>query len=374
MREGGFRNIGGLAQRLTSTIAGKRPKGSTGVSIARLQADWAAIVGEALARRTRPEALVAGRGARGKETGAKVAAGGSGGRVLRLRVSGAAALEVQHMSGQLVERVNAFVGHRLIDDIRLVQGTIVPAPLRPALPKATPEAEQRIAGKVADNVKDPELRQALSRLGTRIAASRRAVLLAGFAAALVFGERPRAQDVSLDRLLAVLPGDHVLGSPAAPNVIIDYFSFTCPHCANFHVAVLPLLRAEWIDTGRAKLVMRHYPSDQVATHAAQLSEGVGAMRFFAAADALFRSQVDWLTAADPDAELTKSLIGLGISPRQAAAFMANDQLLDKIVGDIQSGQALKVRGTPALFINEQFYGNPSGGAFGISSILQQVAR
>src|SRR3979409_205489 len=113
MRENGFRAIGGLAQRLTSGIAKGR-----GASIARLRAEWSVIVGPDLARTTRPDALLAGRGARA-------------GKALRLRVSGAAALEVQHQTGQIVEKVNAYFGHRMIDDIRLVQGTIAGAAVPP---------------------------------------------------------------------------------------------------------------------------------------------------------------------------------------------------------------------------------------------------
>src|SRR5690348_9446122 len=100
MREGGFRNVGGLAQRLTSQLA----KGKS-TSIVRLRIDWPAIVGAELARTTRPEALIAGRG------------GKAGARILRLRVSGAAALEVQHMNSQLIERVNSYAGYQMIEDI-----------------------------------------------------------------------------------------------------------------------------------------------------------------------------------------------------------------------------------------------------------------
>jgi hypothetical protein len=332
-----------------------------GASIARLRADWSAIVGADLARTTRPDALIAGRGARG-----------SGGKLLRLRVSGAAALEVQHMSGQLVERVNAYAGHKMIDDIRLVQGTIASAPPRPSLPKPSPETVSRMTSKVAE-VKDSDLRQALARLGSRIATSRRGVLL-GLLGASLFARTPRAQDMSVDKLLGVLPSDHVLGDRNAPNIIIDYFSFTCPHCANFNAAVLPGLRKEWIDTGKVKLVMRHFPSDSVATHAALIAEGAGDAKFYEAVDAIFRAQVDWLTVPDPEAELPKSLVGLGISPQQAAGFMSDDRLLNKVVLDVQTGQALKVKATPNLFINEQFYGNPAEGAGGISAILSQVSR
>ncbi|MBM3651196.1 MAG: hypothetical protein FJX11_25775, partial [Alphaproteobacteria bacterium] len=50
-----------------------------------------------------------------------------------------------------------------------------------------------------------------------------------------------------------------------------------------------------------------------------------------------------------------------------------DRALDKVVGDIQSGQALGVRSTPAIFINDQFYANP-GMAEEIAAILRQVGR
>ena len=54
--------------------------------------------------------------------------------------------------------------------------------------------------------------------------------------------------------------------------------------------------------------------------------------------------------------------------------IANGRLFDKVVGDVQSGHALGVKFTPTLFINEQRYGNPEGGAQGIDAILRQVGR
>ncbi len=342
-------------------MAGRREGGrggkSGGASVARLKAEWSAIVGHDLARVSQPEALLAGRG-------------GKAGKALRLRVAGAAALEVQHSSGQVVERVNAYFGHKFIDEIRLVQGAIVrPAAPRP-LPAPDPQVAQRMTAKVAE-VKDPELRAALARLGTRIASTRRGVVL-GLFGALAIARSPRAQTTDTDKLLAVMPGDHVLGKASAPNIIIDYFSLTCPHCANFHAAVLPQLKRDWIDNGRARFIYRHYPSDAIATHASQLSECGGAARFFATVDALFRTQVDWLTAPDPDSEMVKAAETAGIAG--AGQCLANDRLLDKIVADVQSGQALKVRATPTLFINEQFYGTPASGAEGINAILAQVGR
>jgi len=350
MRENGFRALGGLAQRLTSGIVDKRSKGR-GTSVARLRAEWTAIVGADLARVTQPEALLAGRGP---------------GKVLRLKVESAMALEIQHRGAQIVERVNAYLGHRMVDDIRLVQGALAPRPTAPVLPQPDPQTMQQIESRAAE-VKDPDLRAALVRLGARVAATRRGLVL-GALGALALPETPRAQEV--DKFLGVLPADHVMGRPDAPNLIIDYFSLTCPHCANFHAAVLPVVRSEWIDTGRARFIYRHFPSDAVATRASLLAECGGA-KFFETIDTLFKSQVDWLTAPNPEEEMVGVMERAGLAARDC---LADGRLFDKVVGDVQSGQALGVKFTPTLFINEQRYGNPEGGALGIDAILRQVGR
>jgi len=350
MRENGFRDLGGLAQRLTSGIVDKRSKGR-GTSVARLRAEWTAIVGADLARVTQPEALLAGRGP---------------GKVLRLKVESAMALEIQHRGAQIVERVNAYLGHRMVDDIRLVQGALAPRPPAPVLPQPDAQTLQQIESRAAE-VKDPALRAALVRLGARVAATRRGLVL-GALGALALPETPRAQEV--DKFLGVLPADHVMGRADAPNLIIDYFSLTCPHCANFHAAVLPQVKATWIDTGRLRFVYRHFPSDQIATRASLLAECGGA-KFFETIDTLFKSQVDWLTAPNPEEEMVGVMERAGLAARDC---LADGRLFDKVVGDVQSGQALGVKFTPTLFINEQRYGNPEGGALGIDAILRQVGR
>lgn len=356
MRENGFRALGGLAQRLASGIAKGR-----GASIARLRAEWSAIAGPDLARTTRPEALVAGRGARNSS--------GSG-KVLRLRVSGAAALEVQHQTGQIVERVNAYFGHRMVDDIRLVQGAIGRALPPRFTPAPDPQAVTRVAARAAA-VEDPDLRAALTRLGARVA-SRRSVL-AGALGALFVADDLHAQGLSRAQMLAPLPGDHILGDPKAPNTLIDYVSFTCPHCATFYIGVLPTLRRDWIDTGRLRLIHRHFPSDIYATRAAQLTECVAPDRFYATCDALFRGQVEWMTASDPLGDMVAVVAAQGVTPESAQACFANDRALDKVVADVQSGQALGVTFTPTLFINEENYANP-GSMDAIGAILRQVGR
>jgi len=367
MRENGFRAVGNLAQRLASGIAKHRAKDGRGASIARLRAEWSAVVGPDLARITRPEALLSGRGARGSA--------GKAGKLLRLRVPGAAALEVQHMASQVVERVNGYFGHKMIDDIRLVQGAlpthVPPLPTPPPDPASVARAAERAAA-----VQDPDLRAALTRLGARIASKgvtgRRHALL-GLLGGLFVLRDAKAQETRREKLLGPLPGDHVLGSPDAPNILIDYASFTCPFCAQFYIAVMPDLRRDWIDTGKLQLIHRHFPLDVVATRAGQLAECAGPEGFFATAEILFRNQVQWLSDGDPLVEMVKVLAPQGMTPAKAEACFADERALDKVIADVQSGQALGVQSTPTLFINDQNYFNP-GTSDAIAAILRQVGR
>jgi protein-disulfide isomerase len=370
MRQNGFRAIGGLTQRLASGLAPKGKGRTRAVApLVRLKAQWPAIVGPEIARVSEPDALLAGRGAK------------SAGAALRLRVAGAAALELQHRSAQIVERVNGHFGHRLIDDIRLVRGVISAkaGPIKPPTPDRT--TMEQIERRVAD-VKDPDLKAALARLGGRISASTssgRRVLILGAFGVLAAPRIVRAQPAPPSPpspgdqapLLALRADDHVLGKQDAPITVIDYFSLTCPHCANFAVAILPQLRLRFIDTGKVKFVYRHFPSDVIATHAALLAECAGRPKYFEAIDALFRNQLDWLTQTDAEGDMTKVLQAKGMAVD--AKCFENDQLLDRVVEDVESGRRLKVNFTPTLFINGKNVGNP-GGLDDIAKILADIGR
>ncbi|MFC7379033.1 DUF721 domain-containing protein [Brevundimonas sp. GCM10030266] len=86
-----------------------------------LEPRWREIVGERLARVTRPQKLTKGRG-------------GAGG-TLELRVAGPAALLVQHQSEEILQRVNLFLGPGAVDKLRIAQGPVKPLPDSPVAPK-----------------------------------------------------------------------------------------------------------------------------------------------------------------------------------------------------------------------------------------------
>src|SRR5215470_6897167 len=78
----------------------------------------------------------------------------------------------------------------------------------------------------------------------------------------------------------VAPDEMFLGKADAPVTIVEYFSLGCPHCRHFHEEILPQLKADYIDTGKARIVFRDFPLDGVALAAAQLTRCVSPMAYF----------------------------------------------------------------------------------------------
>ena len=192
------------------------------------------------------------------------------------------------------------------------------------------------------------------------------VAVAAIASGVYFGTRPSspgpvptaaAQTPDKASLLAVQAGDHVQGDAKAPITMIEYASFTCPHCAHFAVAVLPELKKKWIDTGKVKLIYRDFPLDQTALKAAQLAECAGKDKYFGVIDVIFSTQAKWAVASDPIGELAKSLRIAGMGDAEVKACLANDAVANGVIADYRGGETLGVNSTPTLFINgEQFKG------------------
>ncbi|NKB48149.1 MAG: DUF721 domain-containing protein [Alphaproteobacteria bacterium] len=138
------------ADRITGPIRKKR-----GLAEAALISDWPDIIGAALATECVPLRIARG-------------ADGTGG-TLHIRVSGALALELQHMQPQVIERINGYFGYQAIARITLQQGPITVR--KPAARKATPPPSDEDAAALSaqlDEVADEDLRRALDALGRGI--------------------------------------------------------------------------------------------------------------------------------------------------------------------------------------------------------------
>jgi protein-disulfide isomerase len=150
----------------------------------------------------------------------------------------------------------------------------------------------------------------------------------------------------------LLPEDRVLGKADAPVTVIEYASFTSPHCAHFATDVLPAVKASLIDTGKAKLVFRDYPLDALALRAAMLVRCAGNDRAFGMIDLLFERQMQWATAKDGNAALLAIAKQAGLSESDFNACMANQDVQNAVVQSrVGAEQTYKIQSTPSFVIN-----------------------
>ena len=146
-----------------------------------------------------------------------------------------------------------------------------------------------------------------------------------------------------------------LGDPKAPIVIIEYASLTCPHCADFTLGVMPEIKKNWIDTGKAQLIYRDFPWDQQALMAASLARCVAPTKFFPFLDLLFREQASWVRPGETKPNLD-SLVRFaklaGIGEDKAKSCLEDKKLQTEAVTQRTNGQnQFKVDSTPWVMLN-----------------------
>ncbi len=137
----GPRPIGALLPTVTRAAYRRRAPGT-----AQVLADWAQIVGPALAAVTFPRRLSAG--------------------TLTIACSGPIAMELQHLSQELIARINTALGSRVVTALRFLQIGLtdpLPAPSPPIRPEVAARAES-----VVEEVADEQLRAALASLGRAV--------------------------------------------------------------------------------------------------------------------------------------------------------------------------------------------------------------
>lgn len=147
--------------------------------------------------------------------------------------------------------------------------------------------------------------------------------------------------------------DRVLGRADAPVTVIEYASFTCHLCADWHQLVLPEFKRRFIDTGRVKLVFRNLPTapPELALPAAALARCAAPERFFDTAAALFRGQDALFNGGSQDDWYAAAVQASGRTRAQIDACVARPEIRNLIETEIAQATAAGVHGTPAFFVN-----------------------
>ncbi|WP_376875548.1 DsbA family protein [Albirhodobacter sp. R86504] len=170
---------------------------------------------------------------------------------------------------------------------------------------------------------------------------------------------PAAAQAEEANLLPDIP----LGSAQAPITVIEYASYTCPHCATFHDTVFDKLKAEYIDTGKVQFIHREVYFDAFGLKAAQVANCGGVTKYYPINDMIYSTQGTWIGDGDP-ATITENLkkIGLkaGLTSEAIDACMSDDARAEQMVATFQArAEADDVQGTPTLIIDGEKNSNMS---------------
>ena len=104
-----------------------------------------------------------------------------------------------------------------------------------------------------------------------------------------------------------------LGADDAPVEVIEYASFTCPHCASFHDEQFPQLKEDYIETGLVRFVYREVYFDRFGLWASMVARCGGEEKFFGISDMLYDQQRDWIAGGQRSAVIAGNLRRIGLT-------------------------------------------------------------
>lgn len=145
-------------------------------------------------------------------------------------------------------------------------------------------------------------------------------------------------------------GRPTLGDSDARVTIVEFSDFQCPYCAAFAQQTYPLIKRDYVDTGKAKIIFRNFPIYQAHPQAMQAAEAALCVykdgknaAFFKYHDKLFQNYED-LSLENLNAWALD--LGTNISTCLNSHVARND-----ILNDMEDARKAGVKGTPAFFIN-----------------------
>jgi protein-disulfide isomerase len=172
---------------------------------------------------------------------------------------------------------------------------------------------------------------------------------------LYFAKRPPAAAIPKAMAASKERGDevHARGPANAAVTLEEYGDFQCPPCGGIEA---PLQQIERDHASSLRVIFRNFPFTihQHAHEAAYAAEAAGLQgRFWEMHDLLYREQAVWAKTKDVQ-PLFDSYAGMiGLDLEQFRKDAAGEQVKAKVESDQKRGEALGVRNTPTIFINNQ---------------------
>lgn len=203
----------------------------------------------------------------------------------------------------------------------------------------------------------------------------RIIRMAALAAAAIFCVAASGPSTNWLSKIAVMPGgSHLLGNPQASVKLVEYISYTCPHCAHFQQQADTPLRLNYVMPGKVSVEVRHLVRDPVDLTVALLTNCGAPVRFFRNHQLFLNRQEDWIkplytansaqkqrwTSGDMRTRLRaiandfgffSMMEELGYSRPAADRCLTDQAMADRLSMQTKDAEKLGVAGTPSFLLD-----------------------
>ena len=145
--------------------------------------------------------------------------------------------------------------------------------------------------------------------------------------------------------------DRSMGRADAPITIVEYASLTCRFCRKFHRETFPVLKRQYIDTGKVRFILREFPIGRTSGTAWIATRCANPSKYFALYTAYLDKQHLWVSQEIRREPIFKVASKLGMSREKFNKCLSNQSIIDGLTWIKERGRQLGVFGTPSFFIN-----------------------
>jgi protein-disulfide isomerase len=146
----------------------------------------------------------------------------------------------------------------------------------------------------------------------------------------------------------------MLGRKDAPVTIYEMSDFQCPYCRRHALETFPILKREYIETGKVRYVFINFPITELHPNALPAAElGLCAARqgkFWPLHDLLFRTQKTWAPLKDPETALLELADSVGMNRKATLACLADTTLAEAVEAEAQASVRTGANATPSFYI------------------------